>query len=86
MIMKRRSMSDNMENPKDERVKINVGGRIFETYASTLRKHPNTLLGAMFHPRNAQLLKNRSFLNLLSILIIITTYFGYEKRILKSLI
>jgi hypothetical protein len=54
----RRSMSDNMENSKDERVKLNVGGKIFETYASTLRKHPNTLLGAMFHPRNAQLLKN----------------------------
>lgn len=40
----------------DDRLKINVGGRIFETYVSTLRKYPHTLLGTMLHPRNAHLL------------------------------
>jgi len=42
---------------QNERVRINVGGRVFETYTSTLRKYPNTLLGTMFHPRNRELLK-----------------------------
>lgn len=40
----------------DDRIKINVGGRLFETYVSTLRKYPHTLLGTMLHPRNAHLL------------------------------
>lgn len=40
----------------DDRIKINVGGRVFETYVSTLRKYPHTLLGTMLHPRNAHLL------------------------------
>lgn len=40
----------------DDRIKINVGGRIFETYVTTLRKYPHTLLGTMLHPRNAHLL------------------------------
>lgn len=40
----------------DDRIKINVGGRLFETYTSTLRKYPHTLLGTMLHPRNAHLL------------------------------
>eukprot|EP01130_Rhizamoeba_saxonica_P012864 TRINITY_DN5467_c0_g1_i2.p1 TRINITY_DN5467_c0_g1~~TRINITY_DN5467_c0_g1_i2.p1 ORF type:complete len:369 (-),score=91.27 TRINITY_DN5467_c0_g1_i2:401-1507(-) len=40
----------------DEKVKLNVGGRVFETYISTLRKLPDTLLGAMFHERNSNML------------------------------
>lgn len=43
----------------DDRIKINVGGRIFETYVSTLRKYPHTLLGTMLHPRNAHMLGGR---------------------------
>jgi hypothetical protein len=30
-------MSENNGPPPDERVKINVGGKLFETYVSTLR-------------------------------------------------
>lgn len=44
----------------DDRIKINVGGRIFETYVSTLRKYPHTLLGTMLHPRNAHMLGNKN--------------------------
>jgi len=40
-----------------ERVVLNVGGKIFETYLSTLTKYPTSLLGAMFHERNAHMLK-----------------------------
>eukprot|EP01114_Cavostelium_apophysatum_P019143 TRINITY_DN6082_c0_g1_i1.p1 TRINITY_DN6082_c0_g1~~TRINITY_DN6082_c0_g1_i1.p1 ORF type:complete len:337 (+),score=61.78 TRINITY_DN6082_c0_g1_i1:58-1068(+) len=40
-----------------ERVTLNVGGKKFETYASTLAKFPESLLGAMFHPRNSHLRK-----------------------------
>ena len=43
----------------DDRIKINVGGRIFETYVSTLRKYPHTMLGTMLHPRNSHLLGGR---------------------------
>lgn len=43
----------------DDRIKINVGGRVFETYVSTLRKYPHTLLGTMLHPRNAHMLGGR---------------------------
>ena len=43
----------------DDRIKINVGGRIFETYVSTLRKYPHTLLGTMLHPRNAHMLNGK---------------------------
>lgn len=32
---------------------------MFETYASTLSKFPNTLLGAMFNPRNEELLASQ---------------------------
>lgn len=39
----------------DERVRLNVGGRIFETYGSTLAAYPTTLLGAMFASDNAGL-------------------------------
>uniref|UniRef100_A0A6B2LFB6 Potassium channel tetramerisation-type BTB domain-containing protein n=1 Tax=Arcella intermedia TaxID=1963864 RepID=A0A6B2LFB6_9EUKA len=34
---------------------MNVGGTIFETFPSTLAKYPNTLLGALVHPRNTDL-------------------------------
>jgi hypothetical protein len=48
-----RSVSEDQFKQQDERIRINVGGRIFESYASTLRKYPNTLLGTMLHPRYA---------------------------------
>lgn len=41
----------------DQRIVLNVGGRRFETLTSTLRKYPHSLLGTMFDPRNAALLK-----------------------------
>jgi len=40
-----------------ERVVLNVGGRRFECFASTLSAYPDTLLGAMFMPRNRHLIK-----------------------------
>lgn len=42
---------------QNQRVILNVGGTRFETYISTLTQYPNTLLGAMFHERNAHLRK-----------------------------
>jgi len=38
-----------------ERVVLNVGGSRFEVAVQTLQKYPNTLLGEMFLPENAQL-------------------------------
>ena len=38
-----------------ERVILNVGGKRFETYVSTLKSYPDTLLGAMFSDRNRDL-------------------------------
>mmetsp|Transcript_5803 Transcript_5803/g.8121 ORF Transcript_5803/g.8121 Transcript_5803/m.8121 type:complete len:269 (-) Transcript_5803:26-832(-) len=49
--------SSNQGLSPQQRVVLNVGGRKFETYVSTLLKYPNSLLGAMFHERNAHLLK-----------------------------
>jgi len=40
----------------NERIVLNVGGTVFETYFSTLTKYPTSLLGAMFHERNSSLL------------------------------
>ena len=40
-----------------EVVKINCGGRIFETYVATFLKFPSTLLGTMFNERNKDLIK-----------------------------
>ena len=40
---------------QQERVKLNVGGRVFETYISTLQKYPHTLLATMFDSRNSHL-------------------------------
>jgi len=51
-----RGYDSNLEMGKDERIKLNIGGTIFETYLSTLRKDPKSLLGTMFHPRNRELL------------------------------
>ncbi|EGC30843.1 hypothetical protein DICPUDRAFT_157365 [Dictyostelium purpureum] len=44
---------------KDEIINLNVGGRLFRTYLSTLQKSEfeNSLLGTMFNPRNKHLLK-----------------------------
>eukprot|EP00727_Mastigamoeba_balamuthi_P005839 m51a1_g1875 hypothetical protein (256) ;mRNA; r:675944-676979 len=48
--------SDDEAGPgQDERVVLNVGGKRYEVYVSTLLKYPSSLLGAMFHPRNAHL-------------------------------
>jgi len=41
----------------DDRLKINVGGKRFETYRSTFAKYPDTLLATMFSVRNRVLLK-----------------------------
>lgn len=38
-----------------ERVVLNVGGTLFETYVSTLQAFPDSLLGTMFSPRNRHL-------------------------------
>jgi len=40
-----------------ERVILNVGGKRFESYVSTLTKYPNSLLGAMFSERNLDIRK-----------------------------
>ncbi|KAI8803976.1 hypothetical protein BJ742DRAFT_826739 [Cladochytrium replicatum] len=39
------------------RVVLNVGGRLFECYADTLRSRPDSLLGRMFDPQNSLMLK-----------------------------
>ncbi|KAJ3030689.1 hypothetical protein HDV00_008747 [Rhizophlyctis rosea] len=39
------------------RVRLNVGGRIFETTQDTLNAHPDALLARMFDPSNAALLQ-----------------------------
>jgi len=44
-----------VEDDLHERVVLNVGGRRFETFASTLAGYPDTLLGTMFSPRNRHL-------------------------------
>ena len=44
--------SRSKEEDLSERLVLNVGGRRFETYASTLSAFPRTLLGAMFSSRN----------------------------------
>jgi hypothetical protein len=41
----------------DRRLRLNIGGVVFETLQSTLCKYPDSLLGSMFHPRNHALLK-----------------------------
>lgn len=48
-----KSSSSNDKFFHDRIIRINVGGRIFETYLSTLLKYPSTLLGSMFHPKNS---------------------------------
>eukprot|EP00743_Colponemidia_sp_Colp-15_P009532 GILK01010428.1.p1 GENE.GILK01010428.1~~GILK01010428.1.p1 ORF type:complete len:501 (-),score=40.01 GILK01010428.1:120-1583(-) len=45
---------------RNERVVINVGGRKFETYVSTLLAYPDTLLGTMFSTRNIYMRKTDS--------------------------
>ena len=47
--------SRSKEEDLSERIVLNVGGRRFETYASTLRMYPTTLLGTMFSQRNRHL-------------------------------
>jgi hypothetical protein len=47
---------------EDKIIRLNVGGTIFETWASTLAKYPKTLLGAMFSNRNEEMVdKNEVF-------------------------
>ncbi|KAG9284964.1 hypothetical protein G9A89_009774 [Geosiphon pyriformis] len=41
---------------RDERIVLNIGGRKYETYRSTLTAYPGTLLGTMFQARNQELL------------------------------
>jgi len=41
----------------DERLKLNIGGKKYETYRSTFAKYPDTLLATMFSSRNRSLLK-----------------------------
>jgi len=48
--------SNNKNKTPERRIKLNVGGKIFETYPSLFQNYPNTFLGAMFHPRNIHLL------------------------------
>jgi hypothetical protein len=45
------------EPATDRRLRLNIGGVVFETLQSTLCKYPDSLLGSMFHPRNHTLLK-----------------------------
>jgi len=40
------------DNFRDERVRLNVGGKVHETYVSTLMRFPNSLLGTMLASRN----------------------------------
>ncbi|KAI8799590.1 hypothetical protein BJ742DRAFT_845298 [Cladochytrium replicatum] len=42
---------------EDARVRLNVGGTIYETYVATLRRDPDSLLGTMFADRNSVMLK-----------------------------
>ncbi|KAL6080205.1 BTB domain-containing protein, variant 2 [Balamuthia mandrillaris] len=51
--------TEKIENEKEEEseemVLLNVGGTKFQTFVSTLQRHPDTMLGTMFNPRNASL-------------------------------
>jgi len=54
------SRSVSLEQFKDEnneRVVLNVGGKRFETYAQTLARFPDSLMGVMFAERNKNLRK-----------------------------
>lgn len=42
----------------DRQVTLNVGGRTFKTFQSTLQQYPDTLLGAMFSERNQALVRH----------------------------
>eukprot|EP01137_Pigoraptor_chileana_P021885 Opistho-2@86161 len=44
----------------EKRVRLNVGGRIYETFASTFAAFPDSLPGAMFNERNVHLLHPES--------------------------
>jgi hypothetical protein len=57
IIRKSTSSVKPSRDSSSERVILNVGGRRFETYVSTLTQYPDSLLGAMFSERNAELKK-----------------------------
>lgn len=40
-----------------KRIALNVGGQRFETYVATFTKYPNSLLGRMFSPDNAEMVR-----------------------------
>nr|CAG8478031.1 2348_t:CDS:2 [Entrophospora candida] len=46
-----------LNDPNNERVILNVGGLKYETYRSTLKKYPDTLLGMLFQDKNKQFLE-----------------------------
>ncbi|CAI2173236.1 5573_t:CDS:2 [Funneliformis geosporum] len=49
--------SRNVTNSTSDRIILNVGGIIHETTRSTLTSYPQTMLGRMFDPTNAAMLK-----------------------------
>ena len=51
--------SKSFDSDIDQRVVLNVGGRIFETFTSTLANLPGSLLEVMFNSRNASMLKKK---------------------------
>eukprot|EP01111_Echinosteliopsis_oligospora_P009754 TRINITY_DN2919_c0_g1_i1.p1 TRINITY_DN2919_c0_g1~~TRINITY_DN2919_c0_g1_i1.p1 ORF type:complete len:313 (-),score=81.41 TRINITY_DN2919_c0_g1_i1:12-950(-) len=55
--LKRRESMEQFMRINSERVVLNVGGRIFETYVQTLMKLPDSLLGVMFSDRNRKMRK-----------------------------
>ncbi|KAJ3081239.1 hypothetical protein HK102_002484 [Quaeritorhiza haematococci] len=46
-----------MGGPLDRRVVLNIGGVHYETFVGTFMRFPDSLLGAMFAPRNSMMLR-----------------------------
>ncbi|CAI2174152.1 8409_t:CDS:2 [Funneliformis geosporum] len=53
---KKIDISENIKRSNERTIILNVGGIKYETYASTLTSHPDTLLGTMFQDKNRALL------------------------------
>jgi len=49
-----------MSQSQDEHICFNIGGKLYETYKSTILKFPNTLLATMLSERNKDMLQKNN--------------------------